>query len=64
MKFVLVGTLIFKPSFTEDDCGHYECAIRINNQWNIHSDLEKGPRKALAKDEVVVHAVFFVAAKC
>lgn len=62
-QFALVGVLIFKPPFTEDDCGHYECAIRINNQWDIHSDLEKGPRKASAIDEVVMHTVFFVAAK-
>lgn len=62
-NFMLQGVIIFKPPIIDDDLGHYMCAVRINNNWELYDDMDSQPRLKKKRDKVCIHAVFYINGK-
>lgn len=60
-NFVIAGAIIFIPPLIEGDIGHYVCANKINNQWEIIDDNDsKTPRVTSSKSSYCIHALMYV----
>lgn len=59
-RFVLIGAIIFNPPPTNNVIGHYRCAIKINQEWDIHDDLVRGPRKISPVEPVAIQTIFYI----
>lgn len=61
IDFVIAGAIVFIPPIVDGDIGHYVCADKINNQWEIYDDLEsKSPQNKSSNASVIIHALMYV----
>lgn len=59
--FVIVGAIVFIPPIVDGDVGHYICADKVNNQWEIYDDLDsKSPKNKSSQANVIIHALMYV----
>lgn len=58
--FVIAGAIVFIPPLS-GDIGHYVCACKVNNQWEVYDDQDsKSPKRKSARSNVTIHALMYV----
>lgn len=59
-KYVLFGLVLFKPPIFDSDIGHYTCAIRLNNKFEMYDDMRAKPFSVSANENAVIHCLFYI----
>lgn len=49
-----------QASYFDSDIGHYTCAIRLNNKFEMYDDMRAKPFSVSANENAVIHCLFYI----
>lgn len=58
-KYVISSAILYTPPALENGIGHYVCAVRFNNNWEVYDDYRNETFTIENSENVIIHALHY-----